>query len=104
MRDIYREAAARLFGVPTEEVTDEQMRWGKLASFGDLYGMTRERFLFSLSKFSQHKSEATDTDLAEKMINTFNVFPMYNSMSQEPYPVEEGEKSDGNQDHQRPGT
>ena len=38
MTDIHREKAAELFGVPEEEVTDEQRRLAKTIQFGKLYG------------------------------------------------------------------
>ncbi|KVR21644.1 hypothetical protein WK13_34465 [Burkholderia ubonensis] len=37
-KDIHRERAAREFGVPESEVTDEQRRYAKVLNFGDFYG------------------------------------------------------------------
>jgi DNA polymerase-1 len=42
-RDVHRQTAALLFGVPEESVTDEQRRIGKTINFGVVYGMSAFR-------------------------------------------------------------
>ena len=38
--DVHRATAAKMFGVPEDEVTDEQRRQAKATNFGALYGST----------------------------------------------------------------
>lgn len=55
MTDIHIKTAARLFGVPEDQVTREQRRGAKMVNFGIIYGMSPDSVLMKsvINKLAQ---------------------------------------------------
>ncbi len=60
--DIHKATASEVFGVPTDQVNEEQRRHAKAINFGLIYGM---------SSFGLAKQIGTDRETAERYIETY---------------------------------
>lgn len=41
MTDLHRKKAAEIFGIPEDQVTPEQRRFGKMANYHEIYGISQ---------------------------------------------------------------
>jgi hypothetical protein len=65
--DIHRETASKVFGVPPEQVTEEQRRAAKTINYGSIYGQAnvRDRFLKATEKGTREEVTQAWKDRAE---------------------------------------
>lgn len=70
-RDIHKETAARIFGIPIEEVTDVQRYLGKKVRHAVNYGMDAKRFVEVVNKDAAETGITITESLARQVIEGF---------------------------------
>ncbi len=66
-RDIYKEMAAAVYGIPVEQVTPEQRALGKIAILGLGYGMGWAKFIMTCATFGI----VIDEEMARRVVATY---------------------------------
>lgn len=70
-RDIHKETAAKIFGVPIDEVTPEQRYLGKKVRHAVNYGMNADRFVEVVNEEAETTGISITKDLARRVIEGF---------------------------------
>lgn len=83
-QDVHRATASEIFGVPREEVNDEQRRYAKVINFGLIYGM---------SAFGLARNLDIERDAAKRYIERY--FLRYPGVAQYMERIKQGAKSLG---------